>query len=69
MPVSYVPTDLLPADKLADLWDDVALTADEQEVKNALKFVTPNFENLAFRKRRNSEGKLSFRAAIVKVAG
>jgi AAA15 family ATPase/GTPase len=64
-----VPTDLLPADKLAELWDEVALTTDEQDVKNALKLVTPNFENLAFRKRRNSQGQLSYRAAIVKVAG
>jgi AAA15 family ATPase/GTPase/GTPase SAR1 family protein len=49
IPCSMVPTQLVSFDKLADVWDEIiALTDNELIVKDALKLITPEFEDISF---------------------
>lgn len=71
-PCGVVPTDFIAMDELADDWDAIALTSEEDVVKRALKIVSPDFENLVF-VRADSSGGLgrsrTLRTAMVKLAG
>ena len=44
----WVPTRFIAKDKLAQDWDKVALTVDEEVFKRALRIVAPELEDLAF---------------------
>lgn len=47
-PCSVVPTQFISQDELSDEWDKIALTEHEVVVKQALRIIAPEFENLTF---------------------
>ena len=51
VPLSYVPTQFLSIDQLAELWDGIALTDSEAHVVNALKVLDAGVSGVAFVKR------------------
>lgn len=77
-PCSFIPTQFISMDELADEWDDIALTGQDIVVKNALRIIAPEFENLNFVR---AEGSINSalrqpamrqrldRTAMVKLAG
>ena len=71
-PCSVIPTQFVSMDELADAWDSIALTDQEAVVKNALRIIAPDFENLVFvRSERTSpvSRQRPTRTAMVKLAG
>ena len=54
LPCSVIPTQFISVDDLADEWDKIVLTEHEDVVRDALRIITPEFENLTF--IRNDEG-------------
>ena len=68
LPCSVIPTQFISVDELADEWDKIVFTEYEEVVRQALRIITPEFENLTFvRKDKNSRMKLR-RFAKVKVS-
>lgn len=47
-PCSVIPTQFISQDELSDEWDKVALTEHEDVIKEALRIIAPEFENLTF---------------------
>lgn len=47
-PCSVIPTNFISMDELADEWDEIVLTDQEEIVKRALRIVSPDFESLVF---------------------
>jgi len=73
-PCSYVPTRFISLDRLADQWDEIALTPEEEIAKDALRIIAPELEDLAFIKRAATPGDDSgvdrnLRTAYVKLVG
>ena len=70
-PCGWVPTRFIAKDELAQDWDKVALTADEEAFKRALRIVAPELEDLAFVSDPDSRLYRSrpSRSAKVKLAG
>lgn len=70
---SLVPTEFISMDELADAWDSVALTEQEEVVKRALRIIEPNFESLVFVRADASPNGLrsrsTTRTAMVKLTG
>ena len=71
LPCSVIPTQFISIDDLADEWDKIVFTEHEEVVRDALRIITPEFENLTF--VRNDENnrypRQSFRRfAKVKVS-
>lgn len=60
-PLSYLPTQFLSLDYLAQLWDQIVLTPYEESVKRALKIVEKNVEEIAFVQTKNNEIRTSRR--------
>lgn len=54
-PCSVIPTQFISQDELSDEWDKIALTEHEGVVKQALRIIAPEFENLTF--VRNDDGR------------
>lgn len=54
IPCSYIPTQFVSLDDLAEEWDKIALTDYEKYIKNALHFIESDFESLAFIERPKS---------------
>ena len=54
VPCSMIPTQFISIDDLADEWDKIVFTEHEEVVRDALRIITPEFENLTF--VRNDEG-------------
>ena len=48
LPCSVIPTQFISIDDLADEWDNIVFTEHEEVVKDALRIITPEFENLTF---------------------
>ncbi len=73
LPCGVVPTEFISMDELADAWDAIALTDEEDVVKRALKIVSPDFESLVFVRADSSAGfsraRYPMRTAMVKLAG
>ncbi|MCD4816892.1 MAG: ATP-binding protein, partial [Methanosarcinales archaeon] len=68
LPCSVIPTQLISVDDLADEWDKIVFTEHEDVVRDALRIITPEFENLTFvRDDENLPRKLR-RSAKVKVS-
>ena len=67
----WVPTRFIAKDELAQDWDKVALTVDEEVFKRALRIVVPELEDLAFVSDPDSRLYRSrpSRSAKVKLAG
>lgn len=71
IPCSVIPTQFISSDELADEWDKIALTDYAEVVKQAMRIIAPEFENLNF--VRNDEarplGRSNFqRSAKVKLS-
>ena len=54
LPCSVIPTQFISIDDLADEWDEIVFTEHEEVVRDALRIITPEFENLTF--VRNDDG-------------
>ncbi|MES2207705.1 MAG: AAA family ATPase [Pseudomonadota bacterium] len=48
LPCSYIPTQFVLLDELADEWDKITLTEYEDIVRKALKLIESKFENISF---------------------
>jgi predicted ATPase len=59
IPCSVIPTQFISQDELSDEWDKVALTEHEDVIKEALRVIAPEFENLTF--VRSEEGRPGMR--------
>lgn len=69
---SVVPTDFISMDELADAWDEIALTEQEEIVKRALRIISPEFESLVFVRAEGASigtRSRSMRTAMVKLGG
>lgn len=53
-PISFVPTQFLSLEYLASLWDNIALTANEEFVSKALQVIDPDVRGLVFIQRNSS---------------
>lgn len=70
LPCSFIPTQLIAMNELANDWDSIALTEAEETVKEAMKIILPDFENLIFVNDSSySENKAIRRIAKVKIKG
>ena len=72
VPCSVIPTEFISMDELADAWDAIALTDEEEVVKRALRIVAPDFESLVFVRADGSTGPGRYRpmrTAMVKLSG
>jgi AAA15 family ATPase/GTPase len=74
LPCSVIPTRFVSIDELADEWDKIALTDNQDIVKDALKFISPDFQDITF-VRRDDRGTTArrqpqlSRTAMVRLAG
>lgn len=71
-PCGVIPTQFISQDELADEWDKVALTEYAEVVKQAMRIIAPEFENLNFVRTAESRPGVrpSFqRSALVKLSG
>lgn len=70
---SAIPTQFISMDELADAWDSIVFTDQEEIVKIALQVIVPEFENLTFvrsdQESANSSRVRASRTAMVKLAG
>lgn len=66
IPCSVIPTQFVSPDELADEWDKIALTEHEKVVKQAMRIIAPEFENLTF--VRNEEGRVGYRTTFQRSA-
>jgi predicted ATPase len=71
-PCSLIPPQFIAMDELGDEWDRIVFTEHEEVVRQALRIIAPEFENLTF--VRNEEARpiqrpSSRRGARVKLAG
>lgn len=65
---SYVSTDFISPEKLADLWDSITFTPAEETVLKSLRIIDQDIERLAFIKNSSkSASRESQRLAIVKL--
>ncbi len=72
-PCSYIPTQFISQDELADEWDKIGLTEAQEFVKKALQIVNPDFEDIQFVRIEDVEQKTQriylSRTAIIKTRG
>ena len=66
IPCSVIPTQFISSDELADEWDKIALTEYAEVVKQAMRIIAPEFENLNF--VRNDEGRTAARTSFQRSA-
>ena len=59
LPCSFIPTQLIAMNELASDWDSIALTEAEETVKDAMKIILPEFENLTFVNRLQHDWVIS----------
>lgn len=70
LPCGFIPTQLLSMNELANDWDSVALTELENAVKDAMKIILPEFENITFVNESSyADSKSIRRIAKVKIKG
>ena len=55
IPCSYIPTQFVSQDELADEWDKIALSDLKEHTKIILNFIEDDFEDIAFVKNENAE--------------
>lgn len=81
-PCSFIPTQFISIDELADEWDKIGLTDAQDFVKNALRIVSADFEDILFVRNdeadsryatrllpRSAAARSLSRSAIVKLKG
>lgn len=72
VPCSVIPTQFISVDELADEWDKIALTDNQEIVKEALKLISSDFQDITF--IRNNEGRTSSyrrsftRSALIRIS-
>ncbi len=66
IPCSVIPTQFISVDELADEWDKIALTEHADIVRQAMRIIAPEFENLNF--VRNEEGRTPYRSTLQRSA-
>ena len=70
LPCSFIPTQLIAMNDLAQDWDAIALTEAEETVKTAMKIILPDFDDITFvNDSTYAEGKTIRRVAKVKIKG
>lgn len=70
-PCSIISTRFISSNELADEWDKVALTEQSEVVKNALRIIAPEFENIVFVRNEDaysSARREFYRSAKVKMS-
>lgn len=67
MPVSFIPTQFLSMDLLADLWDKTILTDYFANVKKFLNLISTDLEDIAFIKVKRNRFKDIERTGIIKL--
>lgn len=65
---SVVPTQFVPIEDLSDEWDKIVLTPYQDIVRQALKIIEPDFEELAFVKNTDRTGTGRGRAVKARLA-
>ena len=72
-PCSYVPTQIVSMDQIANDWDKIALSKFEEIAKKALRIIESDFEDIAFinrsEKNEDSPDQSISRAAYVRLKG
>lgn len=68
IPCSVIPTQFISQDELSDEWDKIALTEHEDVVRQALRIIAPEFENLTFVRSEDARPRLSGRPALERSA-
>lgn len=69
---SVISTEFVLMDELADAWDTIALTEQEEVVKRAVRIIAPEFESLVFVRAEGAAmggRSRSMRTALVKLHG
>jgi len=66
MACSVIPTQFVSLDELADEWDKIAFAEHGEIVRQALRIITPEFEELMF--VRNEEGRPAYRQSFQRSA-
>ena len=66
IPCSVIPTQFISSDELADEWDKIALTEYAEVVKQAMRIIAPEFENLNF--VRNDKSRTAARNSFQRSA-
>jgi AAA15 family ATPase/GTPase len=66
---SFIPTQLIAMNELAENWDSIALTEVEETVKDAMKIILPEFEAITFVNELSYTDKSIRRIAKVKIKG
>jgi AAA15 family ATPase/GTPase len=70
LPCSFIPTQLVSTNEIANDWDSIALTDEEETVKQAMKIILPDFEAITFvNDLSNTRDKSMRRVAKVKIKG
>ncbi|WP_394754592.1 ATP/GTP-binding protein [Crenothrix sp.] len=62
IPCSMIPTQFVSLDELADEWDKIVFTEHEEVVRQAMRIIAPEFENLTF--VRNEDERPGYRSTI-----
>jgi predicted ATPase len=68
IPCSVIPTQFISQDELSNEWDKIALTEHEDVVRQALRIITPTFENLTFVRTEDGRPRPSGRPAVERSA-
>lgn len=71
LPCSFISTRFVSSNELADEWDKIALTEYAEVVKEALRIIAPEFENLAFVRHEDAyppARREFYRSAMVKIS-
>ncbi|MCG7849804.1 MAG: AAA family ATPase [ANME-2 cluster archaeon] len=68
LPCSVIPTQFISIDDLADEWDKIVFTEHEEVVRQALRIITPEFENLTFVRKDELPRNIFSRFAKVKMS-
>lgn len=66
---SFIPTQLIAMNELAENWDSIALTEVEETVKDAMRIILPEFEAITFVNELSYKDKSTRRIAKVKIKG
>lgn len=66
---SFIPTQLIAMNELANNWDSIALTEVEETVKDAMKIILPEFEAITFVNELSYTDNSIRRIAKVKIKG
>jgi AAA15 family ATPase/GTPase len=66
---SFIPTQLIAMNELANNWDNIALTEAEETIKVAMKIILPEFEAITFINESSEADKSIRRIAKVKING